>query len=160
MGAHALTSTPTHDVAPAPFRYVEGVGASSHRVTNVDAVERTGDCATCGRVRVKPRTRPSGTITWSCRQSYRPSPEVRAAQRRRARLVRYGLTPEQADALGDACAICGRTNADRRLAIDHRHSDGKVRGRLCTACNRGLGYFGDDPDRLAAAIDYLARTAD
>lgn len=28
---------------------------------------------------------------------------------------------------------------------------------LCHHCNTGIGHFADDPDRLARAIEYLAR---
>lgn len=75
----------------------------------------------------------------------------------RWRRGRYGLTQEQNEALGDACAICGRTE---RLVVDHDHTSGEVRGRLCDPCNVGLGRFQDDPDRLLAAAAYLLQRAD
>jgi hypothetical protein len=54
------------------------------------------------------------------------------------------------------CAICGRTNPDGRgLAYDHNHASGEPRGLLCDRCNRGLGYFAEDSDRLIAAREYL-----
>lgn len=72
----------------------------------------------------------------------------------------YHLTPEESEALGRVCRLCGSTD---RLVIDHDHaccsgrrSCGKcVRGRLCHSCNQGLGMFRDDPELLVAAALYL-----
>jgi hypothetical protein len=59
------------------------------------------------------------------------------------------------------CAICKQpeTVMDagkvRSLAVDHCHAKGSIRALLCTRCNRGLGYFKDNPVYLQAAIQYL-----
>lgn len=53
------------------------------------------------------------------------------------------------------CAICRRPDDKRRLSVDHCHTTGKVRGLLCLRCNRGIGLFRDDPDRLISAAMYL-----
>ncbi len=59
------------------------------------------------------------------------------------------------------CAICKTTNPGRydNFCVDHDHSKKKdsVRGLLCEKCNRGLGYFDDNPERLVAAVGYLLR---
>lgn len=74
----------------------------------------------------------------------------------------YGITlvqyHEKLSAQGGGCAICG-TKVDqvktRRLAIDHCHATGKVRGVLCTKCNQGVGHFNDSLDLLDKAKAYL-----
>ena len=45
----------------------------------------------------------------------------------------------------------------KTLHIDHDHSNGVIRGLLCTACNKALGLFKDDPTRIQSAILYLQR---
>lgn len=77
-------------------------------------------------------------------------------------LKRFGITAEDyasmLDAQGGCCALCPATAADERghrLHVDHDHATGAVRGLLCGSCNRGIGYFGDDPVRLLKAADYL-----
>ena len=61
------------------------------------------------------------------------------------------------------CGLCGTTEG--RLDIDHDHTccpNGRtcgkcVRGFLCRPCNVGLGMFGDDPERLRQAAEYIER---
>ena len=56
-----------------------------------------------------------------------------------------------------ACAICGKRQT-RSFDVDHCHETGKVRGLLCTSCNRLLGHSGDNPKNLIAATAYLIRS--
>lgn len=83
---------------------------------------------------------------------------------RNAHLLRsFGITSEQYDELlkqqGSVCAICRRQQADRRrrLAVDHDHNTGRIRGLLCDPCNQILGIANDDPKLLARAIEHLTK---
>jgi len=79
----------------------------------------------------------------------------------------YGITPEcyqeMLVAQSGVCAICGleepaehgRTGTQFRLAVDHDHATGRIRGLLCQKCNRSIGLLNDDVDLLRKAIDYL-----
>ena len=73
----------------------------------------------------------------------------------------YGITDEEYYSIllsrGGVCAICGSTQNNRSLAVDHDHETKRVRGLLCTRCNTTLGQFNDDPKMFQAAIDYLNR---
>jgi hypothetical protein len=91
------------------------------------------------------------------------NPEQIAEIERRSKFKRqYGISLEQYDEMlenqGGGCAICGTTKPSERtkyFAVDHCHSTSKVRGLLCSKCNRGLGLFNDTPERLKAAAKYL-----
>lgn len=124
----------------------------------------------------RPNGKPKGYCR-SCEERYQKErtelPEGRE-QHRQARvrwnsknhayflMYRYGITAEQYDdmlkAQGGCCAICGTNKPngrDKVWCVDHCHDSNKVRGLLCGPCNRGLGQFRDDPDRLEAAAQYL-----
>lgn len=81
-------------------------------------------------------------------------------------MARYGVTEEEyfdkLDSQNNLCAICQqpeRTDYKRRLSLDHDHTTGKFRGFLCHMCNTGIGKFGDNPDLLIAAANYLKDNA-
>lgn len=69
----------------------------------------------------------------------------------------YKMYEEQ----GGVCKICslpetkGRGAKNKRLAVDHDHKTGKVRGLLCGNCNTGIGLLKDDWKILTLAIIYL-----
>jgi len=79
----------------------------------------------------------------------------------------YGISIEDFEQMevlqNSACAICGKipsldANAkgnQKVLHVDHDHKTSKVRGLLCSDCNRGLGFFGEESERLANAALYL-----
>lgn len=94
------------------------------------------------------------------------------AERSRPRKIErtYGITIEHYNDLLDQqnnrCAICREENANgRSLSIDHDHSccpgnkscGNCVRQLLCDVCNRGLGFFKDNPELLREAANYLER---
>jgi hypothetical protein len=54
------------------------------------------------------------------------------------------------------CAICKKPEKfNTSLAVDHCHISKKIRGLLCTNCNRALGMFNDSVLNLYQAINYL-----
>ena len=79
---------------------------------------------------------------------------------------RYGISPadyaEMLETQENGCAICGKTAEEdgQRLAVDHDHDTGEVRGLLCGSCNPGIGFFQHDRDLLHSAIAYLEQWAE
>lgn len=123
--------------------------------------------------------RSNGDLPWS-RDNFRWSeplangkdyytPEQRSEYSREWNLQKkFGISGKQyaemLAAQGGGCALCGngishqsRDGRENRLAVDHDHETGAVRGLLCVRCNRGIGYLNDDPVLLRAAADYLDR---
>lgn len=114
------------------------------------AWHRCGDDETC-RERLRAKRR----------REYSENPARHAEYNRRNQLKRrFGITSDEYDSMlesqGGVCAICGEADpTGRRLAVDHNHETGEVRGLLCIRCNRGIGNFKDSPALLQAAAEYL-----
>lgn len=103
---------------------------------------------------------PSGK---AARAKWSASPAGRASAKRRRIERNYGITIEQYEEMkriqNGLCAICLKKPPPGRIAVDHCHATGKIRGLLCIACNLILGNGKDSPDILRAAADYLERGA-
>lgn len=51
----------------------------------------------------------------------------------------------------DVCEICD----EPAEVVDHDHERKLYRGRLCNACNRGIGFLKDSADIVTRAAEYL-----
>ncbi len=80
----------------------------------------------------------------------------------------YGISIDQYEWLlakgNGVCYICCRPETLKKVAkakyldalhVDHDHHSGAIRGLLCGTCNRGIGAFEDDRQRIIAAVTYL-----
>jgi len=99
---------------------------------------------------------------------YARKDDVRARNSHQALLEKYGLTPEAFDAKlaaqGGKCPFCPDGAPPPAIwHVDHDHEccagaqtcGGCLRDILCHKHNIALGYFGDDPEMLRAAADYI-----
>lgn len=80
----------------------------------------------------------------------------------------YGITLEEYDEMvaiqGGRCAICNKVptstgHTSKRLAVDHCHATGVVRGLLCHRCNITIGMIEDRPELLDRMRRYLGKHA-
>jgi len=83
----------------------------------------------------------------------------------------YGISVEEYESMLSAqnglCKICfrpemskdSRSGKVKAIAIDHCHDTGKVRGLLCSNCNRAIGLMNHDEKILTRAIEYLRETS-
>ncbi len=105
------------------------------------------------------------TREWRAKHPEYKSPRENPEQRRAYKLrSKFGVTIETYDrmlaAQNGVCAICLRAcGSGRRLAVDHCHKSGAVRGLLCKACNTGIGFLEDSSELLDMAKAYLAKGA-
>ena len=76
----------------------------------------------------------------------------------------YGIGEKEYQAMllsqNNCCVLCGTEFVSGGWGpdspvVDHCHTQGHVRGILCNECNRGLGYFHDNPIALQRAAQYL-----
>lgn len=104
-----------------------------------------------------------------CDADYRKT--VTPSTRRKHKLkTKYDMTPAEYNAIHKAqngkCGVCFQketvvnvqSGKVQKLSVDHNHTTGKIRGLLCTACNKALGLLKDDPALLLSGATYLIRT--
>lgn len=115
---------------------------------------------------------PAGTAWCAGCQSFRDEIDFGAATQCRACVSAkshssmiekiYGLTAKQYKALleaqGHRCAICRSKPKSKRLAVDHDHQSGAVRGLLCSRCNHDLLGSAWDSLALATALWHYLNT--
>jgi len=119
----------------------------------------SGNCRSCGCVRIE-RVRQMGVARRITDPQKIEESRRRTVRGQFKRLLerKYGLTIEKYEAQVKAqdgkCSICGRI-PEKRLAVDHCHISGRIRGLLCYACNSAIGLMGDDPDMIRRASAYV-----
>ena len=111
------------------------------------------------------------SLKWG--KEHKERKNIRARQRRAENpmldktrpLERMGLSLKDYEKFfhtqGGKCAICGKSETMtrhgklKRLAVDHNHKTGDIRGLLCSRCNLAIGMFEEDISILENAIEYL-----
>lgn len=92
------------------------------------------------------------------REKLRAHPEIRKAYHLKDS---FGISLEcyerKLAEQGGKCAICKTDGSllKRKLAVDHDHKTGKIRGLLCGSCNTALGSLKDSFEIVQAAANYL-----
>lgn len=80
--------------------------------------------------------------------------------------IHNGERKEMLKRQNNKCAICDcqlqepkqtlKNESNKQgVNLDHCHNSNKIRGLLCTSCNRALGLFKDSQSILLKAINYL-----
>lgn len=101
----------------------------------------------------------------SCRVTYNSENDKKHQERIKKTRVKvklkynYGLSLEevqnQLKHQNNRCAICNKEITMETKHVDHCHTTDKIRGLLCSKCNKGLGLFYDNVESLKNAIKYL-----
>jgi predicted nucleic acid-binding Zn ribbon protein len=131
------------------------------RRTKLDPEVRTrSPCPVCGGAIAPERHRNTVYCSTRCRRTA-VGAKNRSKNADYQRNYRYRITSEEYRTLlrsqQGRCAVCGTDTPGGAGGwhVDHDHEGGDVRGLLCHHCNVGLGYFGDDFERVQAAAEYL-----
>jgi hypothetical protein len=85
------------------------------------------------------------------------------------RFSKMGLTIELYQEMFElqkgCCAICFNPEMEfandgeiKRLAVDHCHIENKIRGLLCSKCNKALGSFRDSEEIIKNALNYIRKS--
>ncbi len=141
------------------------MSASDSRVANPIG-SQSKPCKDCVREDVsgvQAKNRPAPYPGPRCATHHRAFKKAQKKKNHERMVVKtYNLEAGDYDRLyveqGGKCAICQHaTGRTKRLAVDHDHDTGCVRGLLCGPCNQLVGYFRNSPETFRRAADYLER---
>lgn len=97
----------------------------------------------------------------NCRWIKRDKEAHKTSGRRHTLMRNYGITLEDYRTLeiqqDYKCALCNKT-PKQKLAVDHCHETGRIRGLLCHSCNTSLGKLGDSVESIERVLRYLKGT--
>jgi hypothetical protein len=117
------------------------------------------------RERIKPHYKTMAKAKYDRRRRAQTKEEYRSWKLKSS----YGISLEDYNVMhkdqGGLCAICSNPETrkanhgpwTKRLAVDHCHASGRVRGLLCQDCNTAIGLLRDDAAIAASANRYLFR---
>lgn len=110
----------------------------------------------------KDKVRDRNAKRWLTRKEYYQSERGVESSRRTHLKRKYNMTLEEYNVMlenqNGVCKICGEPeNCSRNkfLAVDHCHETNKIRGLLCTNCNRSVGLLKENVETLNKMIEYL-----
>lgn len=91
--------------------------------------------------------------------------KVKAQNKNTSLLTRFGIDLEEYTkmlaAQNGSCKICKKPETAvirgtlARLAVDHNHLTGEVRGLLCLRCNTGIAFLDNNPGILPEVLKYM-----
>jgi len=107
----------------------------------------------------------SSSLRYSENKKYRENnpDKCRAYELKRDFGITISQYEEMLSAQDGCCAVCERPervmrgDKVKRLAVDHDHTTGKIRGLLCSHCNQAIGKFEDNPVFMNRASNYVIK---
>ncbi len=157
-----------------PPEFINGVQAQKCSVCrtvqvldafSLDTYKKLGrhtTCRTCNRTRSRAwmeKNRDRARIAKAAYNRSHPDVKRRSCWREKGINITTQEYYEMVQTQGGRCLICTRHEdvLTRRLAVDHDHQTGRIRGLLCGSCNSALGFFNENINALEAAVQYLRR---
>ncbi len=103
------------------------------------------------------------TCASAINRRYRAENRAAVLQRSKEKHYReeYGVTLAEKEIMfdqqGKICAGCGSSTPrhNHGWSLDHDHTNGKLRGVLCSPCNTALGMVRDNVETLQKLVVYL-----
>ena len=127
----------------------------------LEIIEETQVCIKCGEEKpldqFNSRSNSKNDIRNDCKQCQKDSAKI--VKELKEHYPQPNIETHKCDCCGKSKNQIQGWNQNRinnnPFVLDHDHETGKFRGWICNPCNMGLSRFGDDPETLEKAKQYL-----